>query len=184
MAGCHALGSKSHRFIQEKPEFDSRIARYARIWRKPMHVGFNEGPDHQCIELLAQIDYGDRDSAPGGKLQERTLAFGCGPAAFAGFFGAGEAAHMNAKYLMSLLAQKECCADAVHATADCRRDFQRFVSSVLNSAREGVREKSPAAAQARALSKVTIMARTGQVFTHSSHALHRSDSNSTSICGL
>jgi hypothetical protein len=126
MTGCHTLGSEFYRFIQEKPEFDSRIALYARIWRKPMHIGFNEWPDHQCIELLAQIDYDDRDSAPGGKLLKWTLAFGCGPVDLA---GTGEAAHMNPKYLMSLLAQKDCRADAVHASADCCRDFQLFVSS-------------------------------------------------------
>jgi hypothetical protein len=130
MTGCHTLGSESYRFIQEKPEFDSRIALYAGIWRKPMLIGFNEGPDHQCIELFAQIDYGDRDSAPGGKLLKWTLAFGCGPAALAGLAGTWEAAHMNPKYLMSLFAQKERRADAVHAAADCRRDFQLFVSSV------------------------------------------------------
>ena len=39
-----------------------------------MPIGFNERPDHQCIELLAQIDYGDRDSAPGGKLLKGPLA--------------------------------------------------------------------------------------------------------------
>jgi hypothetical protein len=39
-------------------------------------------------------------------------------------------------------------------------------------------------AQAMALSKVTAMALTGQAFTHSSQALHRSDSNATSIWGL
>ena len=137
MTGCHTLGSESYRFIQEKPEFDSRIALYARIGGKPMPIGFNERPDHQCIELLAQIDYGDRDSAPGGKLLKGPLAFGCGPVALAGFSGTGEAAHMNPKYLMSLLAQKECRADAVHATADCRRDFQvslfRFEKTVFHA---------------------------------------------------
>jgi len=38
--------------------------------------------------------------------------------------------------------------------------------------------------QAISLSKVTTMALTGQAFTQSSQALHRSDSNATSICGL
>jgi hypothetical protein len=124
MTGCHSLGSESYRFIEEKPELDSRIALYARIWRKPTRIGFNERPDHQCIELLAQIDYGDRDPAPGGKLLKLTLAFGRSRVDLAGPAGAGEAAHMNPEYFMSLLSQKERRADAVHASADCCRDFQ------------------------------------------------------------
>jgi hypothetical protein len=184
MTGCHSFGSEFYRFIQEKPEFDSRIALYARVWRKPMHISFHERPDHQRVELFAQIDYDDRDLAPGGKLPKWTLTFVDDPVDLAGLAGTGEAAHMNPKYLMPLLAQKDCRADAVHASADCCRDFQFRVFSFLNPVREGFREKSAVAAQARALSKVTIMALTGQVFTHSSQALHRSDSNSTSICGL